>query len=477
MRALFHLLGHADEALALNYASDNTEETVTVAALKLSRLLSGKGINDASGDDYLPFVIAIGNLENKPAAKDWFGELVVEIAGSQVATWHIQTGHSYLNVSNQKQVFESTISTSNPLIIGQMVITQPDWSQPNSHAQITRLQQTYWAKLDGLKENEKELADFFRHANLANERLRCELGTWLVGCSKQDSDYDINFIDGTAIRIINRTANANCAVLIPYATRLLWGMCQVDDGREIYILNNSSLTTLRQPAIQRLISFSRVNLPRDFLDEYSQSCTAYRNVVGLDELNPDFFVHDNRIRELCLRLWMETETPPHDSYPPHPLSVRETVAIFEALGGKFKNLQYFLPRFSKSCSGADVAKIMEFMPRSSLLINVIEPVSPEQFFALVSGLHASCEIDMCNLVNWYRNGSHEHSNCVVALPPTLEECVFGLLEPLARSGKPFEPPFIDFGEEVDLELIYNRLRIIAATPFANPDDYELVGIP
>lgn len=275
MRALFHLLGHADEALALSYG-DSTEEIVTTAALKLSRLLSGRNVNDASTDDSMRFVIGTNRLENKPAAKDWFGELFVEIEGSQVATWHIQTDHSYLNISNQKQVFDPTISTSNPLIIGQMVIPQPDWSQPNSHGQITRLQQAYYTMLDGFKGNEKKLADFFRHANLVSERLRAELGTWLCGGSSKQDDIDFHFSDGSVVRIINRNANAENPLLVPYATRLFWSMCQVDDARELYILSNSPLTTLRQPATQRLISFSRLNLPRDFFDEYSQSCMSYR---------------------------------------------------------------------------------------------------------------------------------------------------------------------------------------------------------
>lgn len=199
----------------------------------------------------------------------------------------------------------------------------------------------------------------------------------------------------------------------------------------------------------------------------------------LNEINPEFFVHENRISQLCLHLWMETETPhpPQDSYVPHPLSVRETVQIFESLGEKFKNLQYFSPRFSKSCSSADVAKIMAFMPQTSLRVNVIDPVSPEQFFALVSGLQLSCKIYMGNVAHWYSNGSNAYPNCV-ALPKTFEECVFCLLELLARSGKPFEPPFIFFGEEAEvvLEPVYARLRTIAPTPLAVLNNDELEGI-
>jgi hypothetical protein len=348
MRALFYLLGKPDEALNLNYA-DSTEETVAAAAFKLSRLLSGLGIEDTSQDDSLPFCLNIGKIENKSAAKDWFGELRIERNGDAIAAWHFQTNHSYLNVSSKQQVFDITLNTCNPLMIGQMVVVQPDFSLPYGYLEYEKRQQIYWAHLDKLKENDKAFASFFKQVNLANERLRRELGIWLVGCIKYIHD-SYTFYDHTAqetkiITITNRNANAEDQRLVPYSEKLLWGMCPIDEGGELHFLNDSTLKILKHPKMQRLISFVDAQISTYFFDQYSQSCLAYRDGrVRLNEINPEFLVPENRIGTLYLNVWQENiPSAETDCWMGKPIPVDETLKILEALPGKLNCLESFCP--------------------------------------------------------------------------------------------------------------------------------------
>lgn len=483
MRVLFYLFDKPDEALSLHYAA-STEETVIQAALKLSRILSGLNINDASQDDSLPFCLNIGKVENKSAAKDWFGELSIEINGSGIANWHFQTNHSYLNVSSKQQVFDVSFNTCNPLIIGQMVIAAPE--RPNADQEYAQNQENFWQKLDELVANSGAFAKFFQYADLSNERIRRDLGIWLVGCNKQDIvDAGRRFYDHTTQKIItiktaDRTANAENQKIVQYTAKLLWGMCPVDEGSELFFLNDSTLKILKNPQMQRLISFATVQIGTDFFDEYSQSCLAYRQArTRLNEINPEFLVPKNRLDNLYLNVWQES-TPPTEtnSWMGDPIPYPEVLKILKLLQGKLNELKSFNLQFSKSCSGEDVAEIMAFLPQTINYVNVGYPVSPEQFFTLVNGLPVGCKVDMMNVAYGWGIGD---SNAVLrnsnyaAVPNTFEECVFNLLEPLAKSGRSFEPPFIDFGDHhsFDLERVYERLRIIAATPFAGLADDEL----
>jgi hypothetical protein len=234
---------------------------------------------------------------------------------------------------------------------------------------------------------------------------------------------------------------------------------------------NLDYSLLKKSAMRRLISFSRLQISADFFDEYSQSCLAYRKRrTRLSEINPEFLVVENRIRTLEISIWRETTPVPVNDYS-YYMAFDKTLKILESLQGKLNGLKSFYSRFSKSCSGADVARIMACIPATVHYVNVLDPVSPEQFFALANGLHSSCKIVMGNVVYWYRNCPAASDSA--ALPPTFEEYVFNLLEPLAIAGKTFESPFINFGDEVDLEHVYARLRVIAAMPFAGLDDDEL----
>jgi hypothetical protein len=119
---------------------------------------------------------------------------------------------------------------------------------------------------------------------------------------------------------------------------------------------------------------------------------------------------------------------------------------------------------------------MEFSPKTIRYTSLFSPVSPEQFLAFVSSLPAACEISMLNTAyGWGIGNLAQQNGGYAAVPNTFEECVFNLLEPLAKAGKPFQPPFIDFGDHhsFDLEPVYERLRLITATPFAGLDDDEL----
>ena len=430
MRTLFHLLNKPEEAAALTYAG-STETTIEVAALRLSQLLSG---NPADSELSFNFTPKEG-IKNIVGQKDWYGEFDIVRQGEQLAIWCVGTGHSYLKLTDKKtNIFPLDKPFTNPYVIGQ--VEGPIWNNPEDNAdggaRYSSLSQLFTKRISLLSDNPQNFEIFFSHANLTDEHIRRNL-------------------------VNNFLQTNNCI----YANRLLWGMMQIDNGRETlnFVLsdprsNDPHSTRYSDLCTQRLLSVASCGYCYVITnqDSYGQACRNYQKTQILDTEFSLFF--ENR----CSVLQFHIFSVPDDSGTRMNGDILVGNATNRLSQSNFQRVRTVYCSFDKTCQTQNVAEIAKLLPKSLKEIGINNPLSPEHFYALATNIqNDSAKLDL------YINSWHFHSLGRFAhVPPTQQECAYNLLLPLAKASQPFEPPFIELHTDEDLEPTYEALRIVAA---------------
>jgi hypothetical protein len=436
MRALFHLLGKPDEAAALTYA-DSTEAIIEATAHRLSQLLSGEQVDHSIG------ITPKEGLKNIAAKKDWYGEFELSKGGETLAVWHIQTGHSFLKlVSKKTAVFPLDTPYTNPYIIGQLEVPEIFYGDgPEVRAASILARQLFAQKLESLRTNPQAFEAFFAHANLADEQFRGQLVSWCV------PDHKVGFY--------------------PVAHKILWGMLQIDEGREASSIiqdcqYNGNAAFLASHTVQKLASFS---FKPSILEQnnYGQACLNYTKRLPLSvcgSLQPE-----NRCRMLFFDV---LSTLPAFCVGQDYILASKAIEILSHT--KFQQLEGLMCDFYKYCDNEDVAKIARLLQErrgqelpEQLSISINRTISSDHFWAFASNI----EVD--KMMYWMYGGQVNPED---PLLPTHQESAYGLLLPFAKAGRPFEPPFINFPTIEDLEPVYGRLRLEAEAHRMNIRQYD-----
>ena len=438
MRALFHLLGKPDEAAALTYA-DSTEAIIEATAHRLSQLLSGEQVDHSIG------ITPKEGLKNIAAKKDWYGEFEVSRGVETLAVWHIRTDHSFLKlVSKKTAVFPLDKPYTNPYIIGQLEVPEIFYGDgPEVRAASILARQLFAQKLESLRTNPQAFEAFFAHANLADEQFRDQLVYWCV------PDYKVGFY--------------------PVAHKILWGMLQIDEGREASSIiqdcqDNGNAAFLASHTVQKLASFS---YKPSFLEQnnYGQACMSYTRRLPLSlcgSLQPENRCHglffDVRSRQpdfdVCSR---------HPDYCDHDY-ILASKAIEILSKTKFQQLDYLICNFDKYCDNEDVAKIARLLQErrgqelpEQLSISINRTISSDHFWALASNI-------IVDKMTYFIMYNPEEVSSLT----TDQDYAYGLLLPFAKTGQPFEQPLFNFPSIEDLGPVYERLR--AETPLMHKQD-------
>lgn len=441
-RALFHLAGKPEEAVALTYAG-STEETIEAAALRLSHLLGGKPaavsfsqlFYDETADEELSFEIIIkSELKNISGKKDWYGEFDILRNGEPLAVWSIEKDHSYLQLSSKKtNVFALEKSFTNPYVIGQLeVLNHVRWhngiEDTEEKAVFELCQQQFPIKLETLKVSPEMFEMFFTHANLSNEHFRNILVHW---CKNQGG-----------------------IVFFPFAHKVLWGMAQVDEGREIsnfiYSTNDPGEPFLCNCITQKLSSFARNHFQSNN-DEYNLACLSYKTGLRLSD------VHSLAPENRCLELFFDLQPTSPEYYNPLSRSVSQNKVIEVLSSTTFSQLNSLQCFFAEDCSIEKVSQIAQLLPKTIRDVNINNSISPEHLWAFSSNLKsekATCYIYIGSLYHYQNNDQ--------LLRPTQQEYAYELLYPFAKAGRSFESPFIELHTDEDLEPVYEKLRIVAS---------------
>lgn len=436
-RTLFHLAGKSEEAVALTYAG-STEETIEAAALRLSQLLGGKPaavsfsqlFYDEPADEELSFEIVIkSELKNISGKRDWYGEFDILRNGEPLAVWHVNTDHSYLQLTSKKtNVFALEKSFTNPYVIGQLTDIKY-YYDPNSNYQ------QFIQKLDCLHTPEAFSA-FFEHANLTDEKFRQALGRWLI----QKNNYS----------------------LWPLLYHLSWGITAVEQ-REIRNLIHecqeySQSAIWQHSQMQRFVSLNdSIVLENDLFEtayiQYSSSPSS--NKFGK-------LSNDNRCRNLR---FVASADPNHlGSYTfPHYIYIDNIINIFSSTN--FLQLEAICLGFCEDCNEIKVAQLAKLIPSQVKDIFMDCALSPEHLFTLANNSRHFDVKYTCNLDYWYYhidgNGDFRQENFVI-LPEDKKQYAYELLYPFAKAGRSFESPFIELHTDEDLEPVYEKLRIVAS---------------
>ncbi len=434
-RALFHLAGKPEEAVALTYAG-STEETIEAAALRLSQLLGGKPaavsfsqlFYDEPADEELSFEIIIkSELKNISGKKDWYGEFDILRNGEPLAVWHVNTDHSYLQLTSKKtNVFALDKSFTNSYVIGQLE-TPEDLAWNASDEDRTAYDiahQLFEKKLESSRAMQI-FPPLFDHANLSNEYVRRSLLNWLI--------------------------NQDETLFHQYAHRLMYGLASIDEGRELRIMPIGKSHFNIDTKTQKLLSFNAMYHHVDCdleLSKIGKLSLNYRNHFSPSEISEeDTFLKENR----------------HDNFN-FSITSSSNQSIYRNLLSwhKFPQLYWVSCEFTKDRTIEDVLEIAQLLPDKALHIIIQRPISPDHFWVFAGNLKDEKMQCKMYMDHWYRWPDNPGCNQFFTPPPTQQEYAYQLLLPFAKAGRSFESPFIELHTDEDLEPVYEKLRIVAS---------------
>jgi hypothetical protein len=331
---------------------------------------------------------------------------------------------------------------TNPYIIGQLEVPEIFYGDgPEVRAASILARQLFAQKLESLRTNPQAFEAFFAHANLADEQFRGQLVSWCV------PDHKVGFY--------------------PVAHKILWGMLQIDEGREASSIiqdcqYNGNAAFLASHTVQKLASFS---FKPSILEQnnYGQACLNYTKRLPLSvcgSLQPE-----NRCRMLFFDV---LSTLPAFCVGQDYILASKAIEILSHT--KFQQLEGLMCDFYKYCDNEDVAKIARLLQErrgqelpEQLSISINRTISSDHFWAFASNI----EVD--KMMYWMYGGQVNPED---PLLPTHQESAYGLLLPFAKAGRPFEPPFINFPTIEDLEPVYGRLRLEAEAHRMNIRQYD-----
>lgn len=413
MRALFHLLGQPNEASILTY-ENSTEELITTAALKISQRLSGTEEENPSFK-----ITQKSEFKKVPGKKEWYGEFEITWHDEPLAVWSIEQNHSFLQITKKNnEPFSSSKKITNPYVIGQLRVksffigTREEYQAQQE--EISLSQNYFYQKLEYLKNDLCNFNLFFTHAHLLNEQFRHQLVNWCKDTKKS------NFLS--------------------IAHKIMWGVAQINDGDEIgSMLWGAHPNFYDLFETQKLLSFSRPY----HQGTHSQIFMNYKQSIHLKNITS--LQPENRCQSLLFHI---TEASiPQEAYGWN-ISSQRGIEIFSTVN--FSKLNSIVCSFDNDCSINNVDTIARLLPKN-LTININSPITSDQLLALTNHINGDKTEYLLYTYNWHYNEDEKFNI----------EKAFNLLLPFAKSGKNFEPPFIEIYSNEDLEPAYEALRLVA----------------
>lgn len=326
IRALFHLAGDSESAARLTYET-STEDSIREAAETLSRLWK---IN-----------IAPTRLNKNGKTKDWKGAFTLTHPRipSLSAVWQISSNHSLFNVTTQKsQVFPHDSIYEDPRLIGQLLPLADSATSLN-------------LQFDSLAESSPQhVHTFFRHANWSDEVFRTAFLDYVGG---RNAALNTELIPYLRHNNLSAEVMGYFDALMPYAHKLLYGLLDLDGGREVNKFFNNHPSLLNDPTSQKLAS--RVDLSTDPL------LSNYMRELYLPQARG--LLPQKRCANLNVLIG-EIESLPYLLIPAQkPIPAAEAIEILERT--PFPQVKEVILGVSKGCGDEDLRRIAQFLPKSA----------------------------------------------------------------------------------------------------------------